>query len=109
MYTNGGIEMAGRHIICDKTEVILNYLDDKKYKVINLTYDQITRISFEACKEFSLFHWVPSEKITIVTKKVENSIVYTKLKHKNLFEEYKKELARFAKDNRITFYNSLEG
>lgn len=100
--------MAGRHIICDKTEIILNYQDNKKYKVINLTYDQITRISFEPCTEFKLFRRVPSEKITIVTKKVENPIVYTKLKHQNLFEAYKEELAKFAKDNRITFFNSLE-
>lgn len=102
--------MAGRHIICDKTEIILNYQDSKKkYKVVNLPYDQISRISFEPCTEFKLFRRVPSEKITIVSKKVDNPIVYTKLKHQNLFEAYKEELAKFAKDNRITFFNNLEG
>jgi hypothetical protein len=100
--------MAIRHVNCDKTEVILIYLYDKKYQRINLTYDKITHISFDKCTEFSFFRKVPSEKITIKTSKLENPIVYTKLKEKKYFDDYKKELAAFAKANRITFYNNLE-
>lgn len=100
--------MAQRHVFFDKTELVLAFPQGKKFKTLNLSYDQITRIQFDKCTEFSLFRKVPSEKITIVTPKRGEPIVYTKMKEKKFFEEYKAGFEKFAKDNRITFVNNLD-
>ena len=99
--------MATKSILTDKIEIVLMVPDDKGVKPLNLTYDQISRIQFDPCTEFRFFKRVPSEKITITTGKYSKPIVYTKLKHKKYFEEYKKSLEEFAADNRVTLVNNL--
>lgn len=100
--------MAKRHIFVDKTELVLIYLKGKKFTSTNLTYEQITNIRFVPCKEYKFFFPVDSEKIEIISSKQSQPIVYTKLKEKKYFEEYKKELAEFAARNRVSFSNELE-
>ncbi len=99
--------MAQRHVYFDKTELVLAFAQGKKFRSLNLSYDQITRIQFDECTEYSLFRRVPSEKITVVTPKRGEPIVYTKMKEKKFFDEYKAGFEKFAKDNRITFQNNL--
>jgi hypothetical protein len=98
--------MAQRHILADKTELILNVEGKKKFEMVHLTYDQIVRIQFDRIKEFKLFFRVDSEAITIVSSK-RGPIVFKKTKEKNFFEEYKQVLEKFCKDNRVTFTNNL--
>jgi len=76
---------------------------------LNLKYNQISRIQFDPCREFRIFRFVPSEKISIYTPKRGEPLIYTKLKEKAFFEQYKQELAKFAKDNRVTFTDNLNG
>jgi hypothetical protein len=95
--------MAKRHIYVDKTELVLIYPQGKKYISTNLTYEQIICIRISPFKEFRLFFPVASEKIEIVSGKHEKPIVFTKLKEKGFFEQYKKELAEFAARNRVSF------
>jgi hypothetical protein len=98
--------MANKRILCDKTELVLTIVGKKKVDTINLTYNQITSITIEDCKEFRFFRTVPSERILIRTSKRPEPITYTKCKEKKFFDEYKQELTEFAKNNRITFYNN---
>ena len=99
--------MANKRVLCDKTEVVLTVLGKNKAQIINLTYDQIVSIRFEPCREFRFFRRVPSERIVITTSKGEQPIIYTKVKEKKFFDEYKKDLKEFAENNRITFYDNL--
>jgi hypothetical protein len=108
MLQKGGFIVAQRHVFFDKTELVLGFPQGKKFVTMNLTYNQITRIQFDKCTEFKFFRKVPSEKITIVTPKRGEPIVYTKLKEKNFFEEYKAGFEKFARENRITFQNNLD-
>ena len=100
--------MGKRHLACDKTEMIVAIMVENKTEFINLTYDKITRILLDSCMETQmLFKKVPSEKIEITVRNREFPIVFTKIKDKEYFDEYKQELEKFAKANRITFVNNL--
>src|SRR5690242_14720686 len=100
--------MAQRHIMVDKTEIVLMVAGKKKYEIVNLSYDQIVRVQFDKCKETRFFWRVESESITIITSK-RPPIVYKKFQEKNFFDEYKNSLEKFCKDNHITFTNNLIG
>lgn len=100
--------MATRHILCDQTEIILAVPLKNKYKHLNLTYEDISRIQFDACTERKLlFKTVPSEKITIMTGKHPGPVVFTRENEKKFWDEYKTNLTKFAKDNNITFADNL--
>lgn len=100
--------MARKHIFCEKTELVLIILMGNGAFSMNLTYDQIVRIQFEPCTERKfLFFKSPSEKIVFVTRKNERPVEFLKSKEKEFFEEYKVELEKFAKNNRISFTNNL--
>ena len=99
--------MAVRRINCDKTEIIVMVEGRKRVRMLNLTYEQITRIQFDKFEERRfLFFKVPSEKITIVTGKRNEPIVYTKIKEKKYFDQYKEELRKFVKDNSVSFVDN---
>ncbi|MCG8502367.1 MAG: hypothetical protein MJB12_18445 [Firmicutes bacterium] len=99
--------MAVRRINCDKTEIIVMVEGRKRVRMLNLTYEQITRIQFDKFEERRfLFFKVPSEKITIVTGKRNEPIVYTKMKEKKYFDQYKEELRKFVKDNSVSFVDN---
>lgn len=99
--------MAKKRILCDKTELVLTITDRKRISIANLSYEQIVSIRFEPYTEFRFFRRVPSERIVISTSKLELPITYTRYREKEYFDEYKKELRKFAQDNRITFYDNL--
>lgn len=100
--------MAQKRVLCDKTEMVLMVVGKKKVEAVNLRADQITNIRFEECKELKFFWLVPSERIVITSSKRGEPIVYTKMREKRYFEEYKKDMEKFAVENRITFYNNLK-
>ena len=98
--------MAKRKIMFDKTEVVLAtvFKDDlgkEVPKILNLSYDQFSKISFLPCEERKLFKTVPSEKIVLKLKKYADPIEYTMMKNKEFYQEYKDGFRRFAADNRI--------
>ena len=99
--------MAKQQIMFDKTEIVAGFPAGKRYKVLNLSYDDIQRIQFDACEERKLLKKIPSEKITIITGKHGQPIEYTKTKHSQHWDMYKQKLADFAKRNHITFVDNL--
>ena len=98
--------MANQHIYFDKTEITVSFPSGKKFLTKNLSGDQIQRIQFDKCKEFSWFRFVDSEKITIMNSQTQGPIVYTKKKEKGFFDEYKQELKAFAKANNVTLQDN---
>ena len=95
--------MAKPRMNIDKTEIVLGFTSGKKFQIMNLTYEDIQRIQFDETTEFKLWKKVPSEKITIVTAKRAEPIVYTMLDNKAYWTGYKTGLAKFAANNHITF------
>ena len=98
--------MAVRHIYFDKTEITVSFPAGNRFVTKNLPYSDIQRIQFDTCREFKLFRFVDSEKITITSSQAP-PIVYTKKKEGKYFEEYKEELKAFAKNNSITMQDNI--
>lgn len=104
-----GIDMAKNHLLCDKTEIIVTVLMGNQWRNINITADKIRRIQFDKCKErVSLFKIGDSEKISIEYSPSPAPVVLFKQKEKKYFEDYKKQLEKFAKDNHLTFVDNTK-
>ncbi len=101
--------MARKHMLFDKTEIVVMFMAGNKFQTANLQYSDIQRIQFDPLQERKLFSKVQSEKITLVTGKRPEPIVYTMLKEKAHWGEYKEKLQKFAERNTITFVNNLPG
>jgi len=101
--------MAVRRIFVDKTELVL--MVPKKNKVVrkSLTSGEIARIQFDKqeTKLFGIFN-IETEVIKIVSGKLGAPIVYKKSQNKKYFDEYKRELEKFAKDNFVTFADNVK-
>ena len=100
--------MAVQRIYFDKAEISLTFKAGNRYPTVLLTGSQIQRIQFDKIKEFSLFRFVDSEKITITNSKTGEPIVYTKKKEKAFYDEYKQGLKEFAKTNNVTLQDNTE-
>ncbi len=103
----GMMALASRRIYCDKTELVLVVVGKNRVSTVNLKYDEIVSIRFQRCKEVRFFWPVSSERIVITTRKSDKPFIYTKYREKKFFNEYKQGLAKFAKENNVTFYNEL--
>lgn len=94
-------------ILVDRTELILSATTGVS-EPISVSYDKIIRIEFRKCEETKLFKKIPSEQIVFTVRGKEDPIVYYRSKvGEGLFDSYKTSLQKFAKDNRVTFSNSL--
>ena len=94
-------------IIFDKTEIVVMDTSGKKAQVLNLTYEKIVSIQFDATVVKQLFSSKPTEKITITIRGREKPLVFFKHQEASFFDEYKVGLEKFAKDNRVSFRNNL--
>ena len=94
-------------ILYDKTEIIVVDLSGKRAQALNLTYDKIVSIQFDNATVSKLFKKIPCEKITITIRGKEAPIVYFEADEKKNWEQYKTDLTKFAKDNKISFRNNL--
>lgn len=96
--------MAQRRIYVDKTEIVFLVPTKNKMVRYNLASSDIVRIQFDKSIA-NIFGFIKSETeiITVVSGKVKTPIVYKKNQNKKYFDEYKCELAKFAKDNNVTF------
>ncbi len=101
--------MANRRIYLDKSELTLLIPGKKKVEDVHLASSVITRIQFDKCTE-RIFLVIPkqSEKITIVSSKRAQPVVYTKGQNKAFFDQYKEELAKFAKEYNVTFTDNTK-
>ncbi len=102
--------MAARSkILYDKTEIIVVDTSGKRAVALNLTYDKVVSIQFDNSTVTKLFKKVPSEKITITVRGRENPVVFYQAEEAQFWDEYKRDLQKFVKDNRISFRNNLAG
>ena len=99
---------AERVINFDKTEIVLIVQGLRKYKVLNLAYSDIQRVQIDPLPSSHLFKKVDSEKITIITSRYPEPVVYTKRKHRKYWEAYKTGLAKFAASNHITLVDNVK-
>lgn len=102
-----GKTLKNREIFCDKTEIVLLVSTKNRVISLNVPYDQIIHIKIDKCMERKLLKKVPSEKIEIMIKKRPEPIIYTKYKSAEYFDEYKNDISRFVKENKITFFNNI--
>jgi len=96
--------MAQRRIYVDKTEIVFLVPTKNSMSRYNLSARDITRIQFDK-SVINIFGFIKSESetITVVSGKAGAPIVYKKSQNKKFFDEYKRELEKFAKDNSVTF------
>jgi hypothetical protein len=95
-------------ILVDRTELILSASVGGGMEPISVSYDKIIRIEFRKCEETKLFKKFPSEQIVFTVRGREDPVIFYRQKvGEALFDGYKTALQKFAKENRVTFLNSL--
>ena len=99
--------MAKPHIMVDKTELVLIVETGKKFSVVNLQSDQVSRIQFDPVTELRFFRRAPSESIRIFSRKSVEPYTFKMRKHRQHWGDYKRKLAEFAKRNTVTFTDNL--
>lgn len=101
--------MANKLIIIDKAELVLIVPTKDNYITQNLVSSEILRIQFDKITERK-FGIIPqeSEKISIVTSKLPDGIVYTKGKNKKYYDEYKADLIEYAQKNNVTILDNTQ-
>ena len=95
--------MKTRLISCDRDWTSLTVIDKSGRSHI-LSYNDIVKVKFGYFTEKKLFSKKTSEKIEIVLKD-HSSILLTKVMDWDLFDQYKREVVKFAKDNKIEIIN----
>lgn len=95
-------------IMCDAGEMVVIDESSSRRAMLRIVYHQVIHIAFDPCKETKFFRELPSEKITINLKNREEPLVYYKAKDKEHWENYKAQLRKFCKDNRVSLYDNLE-
>ncbi len=100
-----------RRLFTDKTEIIAvahkrsSSGGMKKDKMVrmSLTYDQIKSIRIEKYEAKKLFRKFEDERILIYDRKSPEPYQILKHEEKEFFDEYKREINKFAQDNRVLF------
>lgn len=99
--------MATKRILSvDKTEIILIDLHTKRGQM-NITQDQVAGITLEKAEVRKLFKKVTCEKITINIRKIHPAPYLLQSECGEHWVEYKTNLERFCKENRLPFTNNL--
>ena len=95
-----------KSIFFDKTEIVANAtvvgeMNKKSQKLLRLSADKFSQISFVPCKERKLFKKIDSEKIVLNLRGFARPVEYTKKDNAAFFESYKESFVKFAKDNGV--------
>ena len=98
--------MKKSKIMFDATEIIakavvIGEMNKKSMRLLRLSADNFSQISFVKCKERKLFRSVDSEKIVLSLRGYANPIEYTKKGNEAFFESYKENFVKFAKNNGV--------
>jgi len=91
--------MKTRLVSCNRDWTSLTIID-KRGKHHILSYSDIDKIKLGYFTERKLFSKKTSEKIEFVLKS-NSSIILTKAMDWNYFDQYKREVIKFAQDNKI--------
>lgn len=93
--------MKTRLVSCDREWTSLTIID-KHGKPIVLGYNDIDKIKLGYHTEKKLFSKKTTEKIEFVLRRNGQSIILTKVMDWDYFDQYKKEVIKFANDNKIS-------
>ena len=101
--------MANRRIYIDKTEIVFMVPAKKKMARHCLAANDISRIQFDK-KETKILGFIKlqEESISVSSGRLGAPIVYKKGQNKKFFDEYKRDLERFAKNNTVTFADNTK-
>ena len=101
--------MAPKRIFFDKTEIVFMVPGRSNVARCPLLAKEIVRIQFDEI-ESKFLGVIPqkSETITVVSGKLGAPIVYKKTQNKKYFNEYKKGLVRFVKENNVSFTDNTK-
>ncbi|KNY26634.1 hypothetical protein [Pseudobacteroides cellulosolvens] len=99
--------MEKRRLSCSRDWTTLTIANFDEKKTLYLNYYDINRIEFDEMLISKLFKKVRSEKIQIFTNTFSTPIEFTKHKDEKYFEEYKQELTKFARDNKISLIDRI--
>ncbi len=99
--------METRRLSCSKDWTTLTIANFDEKKTLYLNYYDINRIEFDEMIISKLFKKIRSEKIQIFTNISSTPIEFAKHKHEKYFEEYKQELTKFARDNKISLIDRI--
>jgi len=105
--------MARPKIMFDKTEIVANAtvvgeMNKKSQKLLRLSAESFSQISFVPCKERKLFKLVDSEKIVLNLRGYARPVEYSKKDNAAFFESYKQSFVKFAKDNGIALIDGTK-
>jgi hypothetical protein len=96
--------MRSRLITCDRDWTVLT-INGVSSKPIYLSYNDIEQVRIGYYTESKLFFKKTSEKIEIYARGMKKPIILTKPMDWEHFDQYKQEVAKFARDNKIKFSN----
>ncbi|MBQ3049179.1 MAG: hypothetical protein IJC94_04400 [Oscillospiraceae bacterium] len=96
-------------LTCDKTEINAVYEVKRGGDLarVSMPYDKVISITFENCVVPKFLKKGDTERIVIRLRGYEKPIEFYKDREGDNFEGYKADFEKFAKANRITFYNNL--
>lgn len=94
--------MSNRLVSCDKDLTMLTILN-KSGNPTYLSYNEIAHIRIGYATQKKFFFKKTTEKIEIMPKGSKKPIILTKPMDWDHFEQYKQEISRFARENRIEF------
>ncbi|HEY9061174.1 MAG TPA: hypothetical protein VIO64_11840 [Pseudobacteroides sp.] len=99
--------MEKRRLSCSKDWTTLSIANFDEKKTLYLNYNDINRIEFDEILINKLFRKIRTEKIQIFTNTSSTPIEFIKHNHEKYFEEYKQELSKFARDNKISLIDRI--
>ena len=94
-------------IMFDKTEFVFTDTYGKRVATFNVTWEMIQSIYFDNCKVSGFFSTKPSQRITIIMRHGA-PLMLLSCKEKTGFDTYLDGLRKFAKDNRISLFDTLD-
>lgn len=99
--------MEDRILSCSKDWTVLTIACSDKNNPLRLNYFDIEKIQFDEIYLAKLFRKIRTERIHIYTVNNKKPIEITKYYYPRYFDEYKQELSKFARDNRIKLDDNI--
>lgn len=93
--------MEERRLSCSKDWTVLTINGTDKKTALHLNYTDIESIHFDEAIISKMFRKIQTHRIQIFVKNAKSPIVFTRYHNQKYFDEYKHELSKFARDNRI--------
>ena len=100
--------MAKDHLLVDKTELIATQLMGNQWRQVSARADRIKTIRFDVVETRKLVFLKGKDERISIEVSGGMPITFLRSAEKTFFDEYKERIRTFAKDNKITFYDTTE-